>query len=112
MPLRRRLPLDAEAAGQLVAQVGLVDVAGGLGVVVDRRVVEAGPAAVRSLGRVGDEDVGVELGVAVARGAMEVGGGEEAVALDELGLRRRAASSTPRAACSRGRRRRLRGGRR
>ena len=46
--------------------------------IVDRRVVEAGPAAVWPLGRVGDEDVGVELGVAVARGAVHVGGGEVA----------------------------------
>ena len=52
--------------------------------VVDRRVVEAGPAPVRPLGRVGDEDVGVELGVAVARGAVAEGGGEVAVAMDEL----------------------------
>ena len=65
-PLADLLPLDAEAAGQLVAKLGLVEVAGGLGVLVDRRVVEAGPAAVRTLGRVGDEDVRVELRIAVA----------------------------------------------
>jgi hypothetical protein len=47
-------------------------------------VVEPGPAAVGSAGRVGDEDVGVELGIAGARGAVDVGGGEEAVALDEF----------------------------
>jgi len=51
---------------------------------VDRRVVEARPAAVRPLGRVGDQDMGVELGVAGAGGAVDVGGGEEAVAGDEL----------------------------
>ena len=78
------LPADAEPAGQLPPQVRLVDVAGGLRVVVDRRVVEPGPAAVRPTGRVGDEDVGVELGVAGAGGAVEVGGGEEAVAPDEF----------------------------
>ena len=77
-PLAGLLPLDAEAGAQLVAQVGLVDVAGGGRVLVDRRVVEAGPAAVRPLGRVGDQDVGVELGVAVSRGAVAVGGGEVA----------------------------------
>jgi hypothetical protein len=82
--LAGRLPLDAEAAGQLVAKVGLVDVGGGGRVVIDRRVVEPGPAAVRSLGRVGDKDMGVELGVAVARGTMAVGGGEVAIAFDEL----------------------------
>jgi hypothetical protein len=78
------LPKDAEPAGQLPPQVGLVDVAGGLRVVVDRRGVEPGPAAVRPSGRVGDEDVGVELRVAGAGGAVQVGGGEEAVAPDEF----------------------------
>lgn len=78
------LPLDPEAAGQLVAKVGLIDVAGGCGVVIDRRVVEAGPAAVRPLGAVGDEYMRVELGVAVSGGAVAVGGGEVSVAFDEL----------------------------
>ena len=71
MPLRTGCHSTPRRLGQLVAQVGLVDVAGGLGVVVDRRVVEPGPAAVRSLGRVGDQDVGVELGIAGARGAVD-----------------------------------------
>src|SRR4051794_39227468 len=78
------LPADAEPAGQLIAEVGLIDVAGGLRVVIDRRVVEPGPAAVRTAGRVGDEDVRVELGIARARGPVEVGGGEKTVAVDEL----------------------------
>ena len=95
------LPLHAEAMGQLITQVGLIDIAGGGRLVIDRRVVETGPATVRSLGRVGDQDVGVELRVAVARGAVAVGGGEEALALDELLASGAApASSTPRAACS------------
>lgn len=72
-----------------MAEVGLIEVAGGRGVVVDRRVVEPRPAAVRPLGRVGDQDVGMELRVAVSRGAVDIGGGEVAVARDEL----RAASS-------------------
>jgi len=76
------VPADAETAGQLVAKMGLVDVAGGFGVVVDRRVVEPGPAALGK-GGVGDEDMGVELRVAGARGTVDVAGGEEAVALDE-----------------------------
>lgn len=78
------LPLDSDEAGQLVAKLGLIEVAGGLGVLVDRRVVEPGPLAVRPLGRVGYQDVGVQLGVAVSRGAVLEGGGEVAVALDEL----------------------------
>lgn len=57
--------------------MGLVDIAGDFGVFVDRRVVEARPAAVQPLGRVGDQDVGVELGIAGAGGAVDVGGGEE-----------------------------------
>lgn len=82
-PVARLGPIDAEATGQLVAQVRLVDVAGGFGVVVERRVVEPGPATVGSLGRVGDQDVGVELGIPGARGAVNVGGGEEAIAGDD-----------------------------
>lgn len=57
--LAGRLPLDAEATAQLVPKVRLIDVAGGRRVVIDRRVVQAGPVPVRSLGRVGDENVGV-----------------------------------------------------
>jgi hypothetical protein len=37
------------------------------------------------IGRVGDEGVGVELRIAGSRGAVDLGGGEEAVAGDELG---------------------------
>jgi len=79
-----RLPLDAHAAGQLMAKVGLVDVAGGFGVFVDRGVVKARPAAVWTEGRVGDQDMGMELRVAGAGRAMGVGGGKEAVAGDEF----------------------------
>jgi hypothetical protein len=80
-----RLPLDSERPGQLVAKVRLIDVAGGLGVFVDRGVVEAGPFAVWALGRVGDQDMGVELRIAVARGAVRVGDGDESAAFDEDG---------------------------
>ena len=84
MPFLSGCQLQPEALGQLVAQLGLVEVAGGLRVAIDRRVVEAGPAAIRPLGRVGHQDVGVELGVPGARGAVAEGGGEEAVAVYEL----------------------------
>jgi hypothetical protein len=66
-PVLDFLPADPEPAGQLVAEVRLVEVAGGLRVVVDRGVMEPGPAAVRATGGVGDQDVGVELGVAGTR---------------------------------------------
>ena len=84
-PVSDLAPAHAEPAGQLVAQVGLEQVAGGLRVLVDRGVVEPGPAAIRPLGRVGDQDVGVELRIAGTGGAVLEGGGEEAVAADELG---------------------------
>jgi hypothetical protein len=93
-PVANLLPLGTEASDQPVAEQGLVEVAGGLGVLVDRGVVEAGPAPVRALGRVGDQHVGVELGVAGAGGAVAVGGGEVARALDEPG----AAAAAPRPA--------------
>jgi hypothetical protein len=77
-------PADPEALGQLVAEVGLVDEPGRFGVFVDRRVVEAGPAAVRALGRVRDQQVSVDLHVAGAGGAVHVARAEEARALHEL----------------------------
>lgn len=81
--LAGRLPFDAQATGQLVSQMGLVDVAGGRGVVVDSRVVEASPLSFGP-GCVGEEHMGVQLRIAVARGAVAVGGGEVALALEEL----------------------------
>jgi hypothetical protein len=79
-PIADLFPLDAEATGKLMAQMGLVDVSGRLGVLVDAGVIEAGPAPVRSSGRVGDQDVGVELWIAVSRGAVEVARRQVAVA--------------------------------
>jgi hypothetical protein len=64
------LPADPEAPGQIGAKVSLKEVARRLGVVVDRRVVKAGPLAVRPLGRVGDQGVDVDLGIASAGGAV------------------------------------------
>ena len=106
-----RLPLDAEPPGQLVAQVGLVDVAGGLRVLVDRRVVEPRPAAVRPLGRVGDRGRGCGAG---GRRRARSGGRRRRRGSRcrgrTRGRRCRAGSSRPGAPCSRGRRRRRRGG--
>ena len=53
-------PFDAEAAGELGAQLGLVEEPGGAGVVVDRPAIQCPPAAVRGAGGVGDQDVGVQ----------------------------------------------------
>jgi hypothetical protein len=80
------LPTDPEAAGQIGAEVSLKEVARRLRVVVDRRVVEPGPLAVRPLGRVGDQGVDVDLGISGAGGAVAEACGEETIALDELGV--------------------------
>lgn len=59
--LRRALvnggPLDAQFDGQVPAQRALVEVAGGLGVGVERCRVQRGPAAIEALGHVRRDDV-------------------------------------------------------
>ena len=85
-PVADLLPTDPEAAGQVGAEVSLKEIARRLGVVVDGRVVKAGPLAVRPLGGVGDQRVDMNLGISGARGAVAEACGEEAVALDELGI--------------------------
>jgi hypothetical protein len=47
-------PLNSEPLGQLATQMSLIDIARRFELVVDARVVEAGPSAIGSLGRVGD----------------------------------------------------------
>src|SRR4029079_18831369 len=73
------LPLDAERAGQLSAELGLVEVAGGEAVALqDRLAIERAPLAVaRALREVRDDDVGVEVRVLGAARAVLVGGGDE-----------------------------------
>ena len=82
-PVNDLAPADAEPLRQLVAQMRLVYVAGGFRVVVDRRVVEPGPASLGE-GGVCDQDMGMQLHVAGAGGAVDVAGGKEPVAVDEL----------------------------
>jgi len=60
------VPGDAEPAGELVAQLGLVQVAGGLGVPVQPRRVQRPPAAVIGLHSVPDHDMSVQEGITVA----------------------------------------------
>jgi hypothetical protein len=64
------LPPEPEPAGYLVAECRLVQVAGGLGVEVERPGVERAPAAIGALRAVRDNDVRVKQWVAGARGAV------------------------------------------
>src|SRR5262249_27245330 len=79
----RRLPLDAERAGEFGAQVGLIEVAGGEPVgLEDWLAVERPPLPVaRAAGHVADDHVRMEMRVLRARGAMLVGGGDEPLPL-------------------------------
>jgi hypothetical protein len=85
-----RAPLDPQLAHELGPELGLEDVAGGLGVLIEGGAAPGGgerePGAVaRGFGQVGDEDVGVEGGVAGTAHAMAEGHGDEAGAgLDHL----------------------------
>ncbi len=65
-PVDDGFPVEPEAAGELVAQDGLVEVPGGLGVGVDQPAVERGPAIVRPLRCVRDHDVRVKQRVSGA----------------------------------------------
>src|SRR5581483_7562606 len=69
-----------QALADRVAEVGLVEVAGGLGVDVEGAAVEARVAPVGPLGEVGGDDVGVELWVLGAAHPVAVGRGDEALA--------------------------------
>lgn len=81
-----RAPADAEARAQKVAEVGLVEVSAGKGVLVERATVERPPGVERREREVGDHDVGVEQRVAGAAGAVVEGGGDHAVGQDLLAL--------------------------
>ncbi|MFN8160586.1 MAG: hypothetical protein U0R52_06010 [Solirubrobacterales bacterium] len=90
-----RAPIDPELAGQLGPQLGLEDVAGGLGVPIDRRAAlrrgqgEPAPVALCP-GQVGNQDVGVEGRVAGAAHPVAEGHRDEA----PPGLDRLAAASS------------------
>ena len=88
-PLRSASPLygvshsTPRRLGELAAQVGLVEVAGGEPVgLEDRLAVEGPPLAVaRAAGHVGDDHVRVQVRLLRARGAVLVGGGDKALAV-------------------------------
>ncbi len=80
-PVDDRAPGDAEPGGELGAEVGFVEVSGGLGLEVEVPGVERTPPAIGAAGRVGDQDVGVEVRVTgPARAVPEPGGDEPAAA--------------------------------
>ena len=78
--LAHRPPLQPEPIAHLGAQVRLVEVAGGLGVLVEMAAVERGPAAVRAARDVGADHVRVQLRVQRARHPVPVGRGDHALA--------------------------------
>ncbi len=55
-----RLPVEAEPAGELVAEDRLVEVARRFRLGIEHAAVERGPPLVRTLRDVGDDDVGVQ----------------------------------------------------
>ena len=115
MPLTTGCHDDAEAAGELVSEGGLVDGAAGFGVGVGAFAVD-GPPAVFGPHPVDDDDVGVDLGVVGSGGEVVEPGGDISVGFDGAGVHlavavvvavpaRRAGTGTHWSACSRRRRR-------
>ena len=77
-----------------MAELGLVEVAGGLRQREEVAGVECAPAALGAAGQVRDQHVGVEMGVAGAAGAMPEPRRDEPVAGGGAGAARAAADDT------------------
>ena len=77
-----RTPGDAETGGELVTELGLVEVAGGAGLPQQRTAMQRPPHAVVAAGQVRDEHVGVELRIPGPAGAVHEPRGDEAVTGD------------------------------
>src|SRR5581483_12141621 len=71
-------PFEPQPGGEPAAELLLVDGAGSLRPLVDRRGVEGGEASVGAPAEVGHDRVGVELRVALPAGAVDEGGGGDA----------------------------------
>ena len=97
--LHRLGPAEAESPGDLVAQLRLVEVAGGEPVgPQDRLAVERQPLPVRRTSHVGDDHVGVQVRILRPAGAMSEGRGDEALCrAPEPRRRGRGGRRTPRA---------------
>jgi hypothetical protein len=81
-----RLPGDPEPAGELMAEVGLVEHPGGLGVQEDPPRLQRPPhAIVRRADEVRDEHVGVQQRIAGTGGAVPEPGRDQPVHLDPFG---------------------------
>lgn len=63
-PPPHRPPLDTDSPSELVAELGLVQVADRLRPVVERSGVEGGPPPVGPVDEVGDHHVCVQVGIA------------------------------------------------
>ena len=79
-----RAPGDAETGGELVAELGLVEVAGGAGLPEERTAMQRAPQAVVATGQVRDEHMGVELRIPGPARAVHEPRGDEAVTGDML----------------------------
>lgn len=80
--VHHRAPLDAEPLGEQVTEGGLVQVAAGERVGVERAAVERAPGVDHGEREVGHHDVGVQERVARSAGAMVEGGGHQPGGLD------------------------------
>ena len=69
-PVPNLTPLQTECGGEVVAELGLVEVAGGLRQRVEVSGVERAPMAFGAAGQVRDQHMGMEMGVAGAAGPM------------------------------------------
>ena len=78
-PASHRPPVDTQRGGELVAELGLVEVADGLGPVVQRPRIERCPPVVGPMNQVRDHHVSVEMRVTDTRRAMPERGGDEPV---------------------------------
>ena len=79
-----RTPGDAETDGELVTELGLVEVAGSAGLPQQRTAMQRPPHAVIATGQVGDEHMGVELRIPGPTGAVHEPRSDEAVTSDVL----------------------------
>jgi hypothetical protein len=77
-PLLTGPPLKAQALADLDAQVCLVEVAGGLGVLIQLPAIQRGPAPIRAAGDVRAHHMRMQLRIKRPRHPMAIGGGDQA----------------------------------
>ncbi len=77
-----RRPLDPESAGELFSELGLIEVAGRLGVAVEEASVERAPLTVVAVNQVRHQCVGMKKRIAGARGPVAEGSRHESGRVD------------------------------